>query len=405
MLTKTNSWLKLSLVNFLIVAALGTLMRYKIGFDLPFFEQKNVQHSHSHFAFAGWITHTLYVLMLSWMAKSVPPDVLKKYRLIVIANLVCSYGMLLFLFIQGYGALSITFSQLSIFNNYIFAFCFIRDLRLLRHHPSAKWFRAALWFNAIASLGTYTLAFMMMNKQILQKVYLGSVYFFLHFQYNGWFFFACMGLLIGKLHESVPDFKEKKSLFLLFMLSCIPAYLLSALWLDLPVWLYIIVVAAAILQFAAWLGMSRFLVSHFTHLKGKIPAYSKIIFLLLLVCVTIKFTLQLISVIPSISDLTFGFRPIVIAYLHLVLLAIISMFLVNYLMTFGFIRPNRGARYGLALFVSGVFLNELALGIQGIAAFSYTLIPRINEILFAVALLIFISLFILLVSQMKRAAA
>lgn len=45
-------WLRFSVINLLIVALLGTLMRYKIGFEFPFFNQKNIQHSHSHFAFA-----------------------------------------------------------------------------------------------------------------------------------------------------------------------------------------------------------------------------------------------------------------------------------------------------------------------------------------------------------------
>ncbi|HRN44574.1 MAG TPA: hypothetical protein PLH20_07300, partial [Flavobacterium sp.] len=47
-------WLKFSLLNLCLVAALGVLMRYKIGFEFPFFNQKNILHSHSHFAFSGW---------------------------------------------------------------------------------------------------------------------------------------------------------------------------------------------------------------------------------------------------------------------------------------------------------------------------------------------------------------
>ena len=64
-------WLKFSLINLLIVALLGLLMRYKIGFEFPFFNQKNLQHSHSHFAFAGWISHTLMVLMVGFLEKRV----------------------------------------------------------------------------------------------------------------------------------------------------------------------------------------------------------------------------------------------------------------------------------------------------------------------------------------------
>ena len=60
-------WLKFSLINLFFVACLGLLMRYKIGFEFPFLDQKHLQHSHSHFAFSGWISHTLIVLMVLFL--------------------------------------------------------------------------------------------------------------------------------------------------------------------------------------------------------------------------------------------------------------------------------------------------------------------------------------------------
>ena len=48
-----NHWIKISLFSLLVVALLGVLMRYKIAFELPYLAQKNIQHAHSHFAFAG----------------------------------------------------------------------------------------------------------------------------------------------------------------------------------------------------------------------------------------------------------------------------------------------------------------------------------------------------------------
>ena len=62
-------WLQFSLANLFIVALLGLLMRYKIGFAFPFLDQKHLQHAHSHFAFAGWISHTLIVLMIIFLEK------------------------------------------------------------------------------------------------------------------------------------------------------------------------------------------------------------------------------------------------------------------------------------------------------------------------------------------------
>ena len=53
MVTGKNTWVRIAVINLAIVAVLGTVMRYKIGFALPFLDQKFLQESHSHFAFTG----------------------------------------------------------------------------------------------------------------------------------------------------------------------------------------------------------------------------------------------------------------------------------------------------------------------------------------------------------------
>src|SRR5690606_9051422 len=101
---------------------LGVLMRYKIAYSLPFVNQKNVQHAHSHFAFAGWISQTLMVLMVSWLGGIYGPGVMmRRYRWYLLFNLLVAYGMLLSFPFQGYGPVAIAFSTLSIFVSYAFA--------------------------------------------------------------------------------------------------------------------------------------------------------------------------------------------------------------------------------------------------------------------------------------------
>jgi hypothetical protein len=107
---------------------------------------------------------------------------------------------------------------------------------------------------------------------------------------------------------------------------------------------------------------------------------------------SIKLLLQLGSTIPSISQLAFGFRPIVIAYLHLVLLAIISLFVLFYIYANHLIIINKNIKYGLILFSIGVLLNEIVLAIQGLAAFSYIPIPYVNYILFGIAIILLIGI-------------
>ena len=407
---KFNSkfWLKFSLINLLIVALIGVLMRYKIGFEFPFFDQKHLQHSHSHFAFSGWISHTLMVLMISFLVKKEAwRDTLdkscKKYNAILVANLICAYGMLIFFCIEGYGFFSILFSTASILVFCFFAYYFIKDLKLIPADDLSKnWFKAALFFAILSSLGTFALAYMMITKNIHQEEYLASIYFYFHFQYNGWFFFACMGLLFSFLNLKASENPFYATVFKLFFFSCIPAYFLSTLWWDLPIWIYVVTVIASFIQVYSWLRFLILLVKTKQELIDNHPFFLRYILLFVGFSLSVKFLLQLGSTIPALSQLAFGFRPIVIAYLHLVLLAIISLFLLFYIYANHFIHFNKQIKIGVIIFSIGVLLNEIILAIQGIASFSYTVIPHVNGMLFGIAIILVTGIGITSIYSIKK---
>jgi hypothetical protein len=238
-----------------------------------------------------------------------------------------------------------------------------------------------------SSIGTFALAYMMATKNVPQDFYLSSIYFYLHFQYNGWFWFACTGLFVSLLPSDLKNTRQNEMVFQLFSWSCLPAYLLSVLWLKLPVWVYALAVISSIVQVFAWLKLVQLSLPIFK-LNPRISGFLKILFIGIAFCVTLKLLLQFGSVFPAISKLAFGFRPIVIAYLHLVLLAIISGFLLTYLYTNELVHRSTKTMFFLIVFIVGVFLNELLLAIQGIFSFNYVLIPNANEMLFMVALIL-----------------
>ena len=115
-----------------------------------------------------------------------------------------------------------------------------------------------------------------------------------------------------------------------------------------------------------------------------------------------KFLLQLGSTIPALSQLAFGFRPIVIAYLHLVLLAVISLFLLFYIYANPLIHYNKQIKTGIIIFSVGVLLNEVVLAVQGIASFSYTVIPLVNEMLFGAAIVLVSGIGIMVIYSIKK---
>ena len=399
-------WLKISLINLFIVACLGLLMRYKIGFEFPYLDQKHLQHSHSHFAFSGWISHTLMVLMVSFLenrTKNIENRLTKRYNKILIANLICAYGMLVFFIVQGYGMFSIIFSTLSIVVSCVFAYYFINDLKLISKDDLSKnWFKAALFFAIFSSFGTFALAFMMATKNIHQEEYLASIYYYLHFQYNGWFFFACMGLLFSFLNLKSTDNPFFKNVFKLFFLSCIPAYFLSTLWLDLPIFIYILTALAALIQVYAWFKFLFIILKTKKEIFLNYPYFLRYIIVFVGFALSVKFLLQLGSTFPALSQLAFGFRPIVIAYLHLVLLAIITLFLLFYIYANHLIHFNKHIKFGVIIFSIGVLLNEIILAIQGIASFSYTVIPFVNELLFGTAIVLVTGIGITTIYSIKK---
>jgi hypothetical protein len=65
-----QQWIKVSLISLATVAFLGCILRYKIAFPLPFINQKYLLHTHSHFAFTGWITQALMACLVGYLSKS-----------------------------------------------------------------------------------------------------------------------------------------------------------------------------------------------------------------------------------------------------------------------------------------------------------------------------------------------
>jgi hypothetical protein len=397
-------WLTLSFFNLLLVATLGVILRYKIAFYLPFVDQKFLLHSHSHFAFSGWITQTLMVLMIHYLALKSGEAMLKRYRWLLYANCITAYGMLVSFIFQGYAFFSISFSTLSIFVSYFFAVYYLKDLaRLKEKEVSHYWFKAALIFSVLSSIGAFSLAYMMANKIMVQNLYLAAIYFFLHFQYNGWFFFAGMGLFVNRLEQLPATAGMLKKVFWLFCLACPPAYFLSALWLPFPFVVYCIIIVAVAAQLLGWRIMIKVLVQQKEFMQTHFTKQGRVLLLLAAIAFSIKLLLQTGSVHPALSQLSYGFRPIVIGYLHLVLLGVTSIFIIGYIVSFELIPLTKKLFTGVFIFVSGVIINELLLMVQGIAALTYTSVDGINIMLLIAAFILWGGAAMIFFSGLKRA--
>ena len=392
-------WLKFSVFNFFLVALLGVIMRYKILYSLPFLDQKHLQEAHSHFAFYGWITNVLYVLIMHYISKVNPLVKLRKYEYLIVINLAASFAMLGTFIYGGYFWASIAASTAALLTSFVFCYFFIRDSMKIQD-ASKIWFLAGLFFAVISSAGVFNLAYMMSSKNINQDLYLASEYYFLHFQYNGFFIFSCIGLLLYSMKEAGSPISERKNklLFWLMILGCFIGVGLSVLWMKLPAALFILIVIATLGQTAGAVMIYNFVKKSWTNLVVKWSPMHRFVLLFVGFAFAVKIALQLGSNIPAVNQFAFGFRNVVIAYLHLVLLMCIATFLVNEILATNFFTISKPLLLGLKLFLLGIFLNEFLLGLMGIFSIKYISIPYANHFLLYISLLIFIALLLIFVN-------
>ena len=387
-------WLKFSVFNFLIVALLGVTMRYKILYSMPFLDQKHLQEAHSHFAFYGWITNVIYVLILNYMHKINAQIDLKKYEKLIVVNLIASFTMLGAFLYGGYFWASIAGSTVALLCSFVFFFFFVRDAKKIQDF-SKLWFLAGLFFAVISSVGVFNLGYMMMSKTATQDLYLASEYYYLHFQYNGFFIFSCIGFLLFSMKQAGSGISEKqnKLIFWLLFIGCVIGYGLSVLWMKMPVSIFAAIVVATIMQTIGAVLLFVFIKKNWTNLVLKWSPMHRFVLLYAGFAFAVKIALQLGSTIPALNQFAFGFRNVVIAYLHLVLLMCIATFLINQILATHYFTITNKLLMGFKLLLLGIFLNELILGLMGVFSIKYISIPFANEMLLGVSVLMFASIF------------
>lgn len=399
-LFKTRQWIQIALINFCVVALAGITLRYKINFPLPLVNQKYLLHAHSHFAFDGWVTLALMAMMVNYLQQQEVNINYKKYHWVLLANCVTAYGMFFSFILEGYAFFSITFSTISIFISYFFIYYLWRDLNKAKDQSYAsKWFKAALVLWAISSLGAFTLAYLMANHIMIQDYYFGAIYFFLHFQYNGWFLFACFGLLFSYLYKKgfLAAVTISKKLFIMMAITVGPTYFLSILWLKLPIALHIIADVSGVLQLFVLLYFIRLFQLLKKNISFSFPKTTKYLWIMASIAFILKVILQMLSIIPFLSHYAFGFRPVVIGYLHLSFLGIITFFLLGYINQILSEYQQQISKTGVIIFACGVLIQEIILMCQGLEAIEVEPLPYANIILFYAAIAMGIGLILITV--------
>ncbi len=378
-------------------------MRYKIAYSLPIVDQKHVQEAHSHFAFYGWITQIIYVLIIRYLHGILSEQQLKKYHTLLVVNAIAAFVMIPSFIYNGYYWVSIAASTVALLTSFVFFFFLLMDLKG-KQDLVKPWFIGGLFFAVISSVGVFGLSYMMSSGNMTQNLYLASTYYYLHFQYNGFFIFTCIGLLLHSLRDIGAEISEKdnKMIFWLMFIGCVIGFGLSVLWMKMPLWIFVAIILGTIAQTIGSVKLYLVLKKNWPKLVLNFSALQRFVLMYVGFAFFAKIVLQLGSTIPVLSQFAFGFRNVVIAYLHLILLMCVSAFLINQILATNVFKMTKPVTTGLKLLLLGIFLNEAVLGLMGIFSIKYISIPYTPQILLVVSLLMLVSLGIILLNLKKK---
>lgn len=355
---KMSGYYRIPLLFFVLAAAMGLFLRWQFVVPTPGVRYTYFLHGHSHVMFLGWVFNVLY---LTFVEHHITETARHPFLKLFIVLQVLVAGMMISFPMQGYGAYSIVFTTLHTLVVLVFIPVFFH--RIKNDHRISAWFaRAALVFFFISTAGPFALGYFMSAHAGQTDWFNFSIYYYLHFQYNGFFLFGVLSMFFQLLEQKKIAFSRTRALSFgkWTAYACVPAYALSILFARPALTFNAIGALAAIAQLAALIPFVRELQRVGKTLRSALNRRTVQIFQLALLAFLLKSLLQLASAHPDVATFAYSHRPIVIAYLHLVLVGIISFFLLGWYLEKNLTKQSAGGRAFGFLF-TGFVVSEFCL--------------------------------------------
>jgi len=393
-----NNYIKVALALFFISALYGWLMRLSSIYQIPNFDYTRFLQAHSHVTFLGWgfigvTTLFNYLFLDNNTAFSV------KFKWIFGIEIISIFLMLVSFPLQGYKLYSIILLSVFLLTSYVYVFNFFKSFSLSKQHRMVKLFvNASLLFYVLSSIGIWAIG-IVVATQGKTDLYYNSIYFYLHFLYNGFFVFSLFGLFFYYLSTLKIDLNNQdlKLFYWLTVFACVPAYTLSLIESE-SVLIIGIGFIAAIVQLIAVLYLVKFVQLK----KLKLSLISKYLIYAVIFAYILKVCLQFGSAFPQATELILSLKPFfVIGYIHLVTLGFLTPFLLFLLVEFKLILVNNKlVQFGFLSLSLGVFLTELFLFGQGfLISLSINPISNYSLLLFLASTVLLLGIALILVAK------
>ncbi len=402
LVNKKSKFLYLYALTLFILSALyGLLMRWNFAFPTKFIPYQNLLQSHSHVAFLGW-GYLTAIGAIIYCFVSEENKQKKVYKTTLGILLVAISLMLISFPLGGYKAFSIVLLAVFGLTSYVLSFRVLKDLQ--GNNTSVKLIRYGIYYYLLSSLATWFLAFVIAT-QGKTDLYHNTIYFYLHFLYNGFFVFALFGLMF-KIFESqqiIISEKLKKDFFIYLNIACIPAYALSVLWSNVSLVYNFIGFMASVSQLISLVFLLKILRQAFSQINWSF--ISKLLLKFAIISYSLKIISQILSAFPYIVEKSLALKPFfIIGYLHLFTLGFLSVFLFLIVGQLGKINLQKPtSKVGILLFLTGVFITESLLFLQGfLFLFQFNAIKNFSLLLLIFSFLMVIGLLVVYTNQFSR---
>lgn len=355
----TSNYFKIPLLYLFIISFLGLSIRY--GFFTGNFltDYKYLLHTHSHLGFIGWVYSILFLLLTK---EFLSEEAIKKghFKLQFWITQALVLGMLISFFRSGYGLISIILSSFFPFLSYWFIISFYKHSKYEKNDYATKFVFVALFSLFFSSLGTWALAVVASKGFAGSDLYLMCIYFYLHFQYNGWFTFAIIALYLKKFQEKL-DLNKTRLFFYLSTITLFSGYFLSLVGFDVNSNLKTVAGLSGLLSIIALLLISKEVLKNIIHYRKEMFLELFFLSLVSIFSFSLKNILQFLSFFPIFKELAFKNRFVVISYIHLYLIGFVTTSLLINLIISKKIVFSKLSRYGFHLLLSGFAITEFLI--------------------------------------------
>lgn len=378
------------LINFLVAALMGLALRYVYVSPFPI-DFRYVTHAHSHVAMLGWVYLMLYVMIVHHFI----PDKKPIFNCLFWITEIAVVGMMISFPIQGYAAISISFSTLHIFCSYYFVRLIWKNQRI-KSKPIESLLKASLIFMLLSTIGIWCLGPAAAILGQASAFFQIAIQSFLHLQFNGWFMLAVLSVF---LHQFPL---EKSQLFQRFfktlIISIVLTFALPVSWYAFHQILLWINGIGVLFQLLAGYYFILLLRPHWETFWMKTPKLIKWMYALALISFVLKIALQTSSIFPDISRMAHQYQNFVIGFIHLMMLGVITGFLFSFLLNSVLISiKSKSLIFGIYCFTFGFIATEVLLLVQGLFYYfhlgmvpNYYLLLFISSILLPLGILFFI---------------